>query len=79
MIDSSKSWQGNGCLWVAKLGIVCVVLGLLSLDIASSQAQFQPPVQLCCLSQMDAQTNPDRPYQPPKRGIPGRREAAGSR
>jgi hypothetical protein len=74
-----KAGHVNGSLGFAQLSIVCLALGLLSVDIASSQAQFQPPVQLCQLNQIAEQSSSDRPYHPPKRGIPGRREAAGSR
>lgn len=78
-MSGSKAWQVDRRLWVAQLGIVVVALGLFSVDIDSSQAQFQSAVNLGQLSQVAAQPGHDRPYQPPKRGIPGRREAAGSR
>ncbi|MGI0489841.1 hypothetical protein ACN4EK_30875 [Pantanalinema rosaneae CENA516] len=77
-MGSSKAWQVTGSLWFAKLSIVFVAVGVLSLDVASSQAQFQPALQ-SHLNSVDAPVECDRPYQPPKRGIPGRREAAGSR
>lgn len=73
-----KAGYRDGSLWFAQLSTVFLVFGLLSVDIASSQAQFQPPLQLC-LNQVGEQIGGDLPYYPPKRGIPGRREAAGSR